>query len=90
MMEVPSTEWRENKWSLIEATAAAPVDADWQPLAGVVKHTFTHFHLEITVLWGRVTKSSNEDGVWSPPAQFFEHALPTVMKKVAALAETHW
>ena len=90
MMEVPSTEWRENKWSLIEAAAAAPVDADWQPLAGVVKHTFTHFHLEITVLWGRVTKSSNEDGVWSPPAQFFEHALPTVMKKVAAHAETHW
>ena len=89
MMEVPSTDWRENKWSLIEAAAAAPVDADWQRLSGVVRYTFTHFHLEITVLCGRVTKSTNEDGVWLPPARFFEHALPTVMKKIAAHAKIH-
>ncbi|MFQ5765939.1 MAG: A/G-specific adenine glycosylase [Rhodospirillales bacterium] len=87
MMEVPSTDWREEAWSVAEAAAAAPVEAHWRPLEGVVKHTFTHFHLELRVLAGRVDGPAKrrppEGALWCPPARFSDHALPTVMKKVA-------
>lgn len=90
MMEVPSTEWREADWSAAAARAAAPVKADWQPLAGLVRHTFTHFHLELGVLAARVSATGPLDGlpggVWCRPGRFGDYALPTVMKKVVRLA----
>lgn len=88
MMEVPSTEWHETGGDTAAAIAAAPVGADWQPVTGLVRHTFTHFHLELTVLAARVPKSaaSAVGGVWCPAGQFADYALPTVMKKVVRLA----
>ncbi len=83
MMEVPTTAWREEPWSDAEAAGEAPVAATWSRLAGTVRHTFTHFHLELTVLAGRVGDGAEADGVWCRPARFAEQALPTVMKKVA-------
>jgi len=85
MMEVPSTEWREAAWSLDEASVLAPADGPWRPLPGVVRHTFTHFHLELMVL-AADTDGEGVDGVWSPVDGLSNHALPTVMKKVAQLA----
>jgi A/G-specific adenine glycosylase len=84
MMEVPSTDWREGDWTLAEARRLAPVKACWHRLPGVVSHTFTHFHLELTVIVGR-GKAVGAVGVWCPPSRFGDHALPTVMKKVARL-----
>ena len=54
MTEIPSTDWRDQKWDPSEAAVDAPVRATWRPLEGIVHHTFTHFHLELTVLVGRV------------------------------------
>ncbi|MDA1088719.1 MAG: A/G-specific adenine glycosylase [Proteobacteria bacterium] len=82
MMEIPSTDWRDKKWNLTEATVTAPVTAAWHPLAGVVRHTFTHFHLELTVLTAEINRGP-KDSLWCLPSRFSEYALPTVMKKVA-------
>lgn len=60
MMEVPSTEWRDEGWSERDARAAAPAPARWESLPGVVHHTFTHFHLEIRVLAARVALPGRE------------------------------
>ncbi|MBT4889279.1 MAG: NUDIX domain-containing protein, partial [Rhodospirillales bacterium] len=54
-------------------------------LAGTVKHTFTHFHLELQVMSGRYDEQTN--ALWSLPGDFGAYALPTVMKKVANLVE---
>jgi A/G-specific adenine glycosylase len=86
MMEVPSTPWREAPWSDEDAKATAPVAARWRPLPGVVRHTFTHFHLELAVWAGEVRAGYAAGGVWVLPDAMGEHALPTVMKKVIAHA----
>lgn len=81
MMEIPSTGWRESGWTEAAARRASPVAADWIPLPGLVRHTFTHFHLELEVFAAHV-EGEKADGVWSLPDEFGDHALPTVMKKV--------
>jgi len=82
MMEVPSSGWREEEWGRQEAINEAPVLADWQSIPGCVRHTFTHFHLSLTVLHGRANQGKVNTGVWCAPDQFSNHALPSVMKKV--------
>lgn len=86
MMEVPSTEWRARPWTEPEAQANAPAPAHWLRLPGCVGHTFTHFHLEIMVLAGRYAAGAGPDGTWVRPDRLGEHALPTLMKKIAAHA----
>ena len=85
MMEIPSTPWREAPWDEAEAAALAPVKPrSWRALPGVVGHTFTHFHLELAVLVGRVDPVATATlGLWLRPDRFGEQALPTLMKKVA-------
>jgi A/G-specific adenine glycosylase len=82
MMEIPSSNWRENKWCVEEAIKEAPLIADWQTLPGTVRHVFTHFHLHLIVLCTRTHRMRTNAGVWCIPDQFSEHALPSVMKKV--------
>jgi len=91
MMEVPSTEWRAEAWDLAEATAAAPLAAatlagSWRLLPGLVRHTFTHFHLELTVATVRARGQPPARGLWCPLDRLGEQALPTVMRKVVHLA----
>ena len=86
MMEVPSTEWRGTRWAEDEAWAYAPVSAHWRRVPDVVRHTFTHFHLELVVLAGAARRGASGDGVWVPLDRLKDHALPSVMKKVIAHA----
>ncbi len=87
MTEFPSTDWRQQTWTLAEARKQAPVMARWRRLDGVIRHTFTHFHLELTVLTAGVNLKRGRRGpkgaLWSRPSQFSDYALPTLMKKVA-------
>ena len=83
MMEIPSTGWREQAWTAAEAADQAPLSGHWRPLEGVVRHTFTHFHLELVVLAADVKGRAPKGALWCPPARFSDHALPTVMKKIA-------
>ncbi len=91
MMEFPSTEWREAALpgDAAESVRLAPVTAvEWFPLGGRVRHTFTHFHLELMVLKGRTAAATKapEGAIWCPVDNFVDQAFPTVMKKVAELA----
>jgi A/G-specific adenine glycosylase len=93
MMEFPSTPWRAAPWSIAEAVAvaretAAPAGSGWAMLPGGLRHTFTHFHLDLDVLVGRdAARSGAEapDGRWCAPGDFARLALPTLMKKVVRL-----
>ncbi len=49
MLETPSSPWAEEKGSDDTGTGHAPLKADWKKLPGLVEHTFTHFHLELSV-----------------------------------------
>ena len=82
LMEIPSTEWVEKAWQDEEAIDVAPARIDWRPLSGMVRHTFTHFHLELVVFKGLSDEEPVPEGVWCEFERLDEHALPTVMKKV--------
>jgi A/G-specific adenine glycosylase len=82
LFEVPSTEWRANPWSPDEAMAAAPIRTSWRPLDGVVRHGFTHFELELSLLVGSARGAAADGGVWCAVDRLSDYALPTLMKKV--------
>ncbi len=91
MMEFPSTDWREGaRESDVSALSRhAPLTAmEWYPVAGVVRHVFSHFRLELTVLKGHVAQNTEApaDTRWSTIDGLADLALPTVMKKVAEKA----
>jgi len=91
MMEVPSTEWREGETPPIDrARRETPCAAGaWRVYPGMVRHTFTHFHLELTVAAATVNAVAPEGCVWCLPDAFGDHALPTVMKKIIRHALAH-
>jgi len=86
MMEIPSTDWIEGETP--DPLAAAPVEAEWRRLPGKVRHTFTHFHLELGIVAGRAAPDAPAPAAsrWVPIDGLGDHALPTVMKKVVRLA----
>ena len=86
MIEVPSSDWQEGGLSVKKKLDEAPCNADWSILPGKVKHTFSHFHLELMVAIGRCIKPANLDGFWCELQDFDKYAFPTVMKKVIAHA----
>ena len=76
MAELPGTDWA------IEAPAPAPpLAADWRAM-GEVRHTFTHFHLVLTVLRADLPVDTRADrGRWTPASSMDGEALPTLMRK---------
>ncbi len=91
MMEVPSTTWHEAAWTLDAAAAEAPLAVPWRLLPGLIRHTFTHFHLELAVATGRAGPNATARGIWCPLDRLGDQALPTVMRKVVrhALAKAY-
>jgi A/G-specific adenine glycosylase len=83
LMEFPSTDWRKAVWDAEEAIRSAPAKTDWQGLPGVVRHGFTHFDIDLTILAGEVPAGTKIEGAWVQPEDFGGQALPTLMKKVA-------
>ncbi len=73
-----------------KAMGDAPVPARWQMLDGLVRHTFTHFHLELTVARAIATTGGlaklAPGTSWCTIDRMTERALPTVMRKVIAHA----
>lgn len=90
MLEVPSTPWREDgAYTTAEAARHAPMACDWRPLRGGVRHTFTHFHLELTVMAGMAKGGEYPACRWVPAEDLPAEALPTVMKKIVRHATSH-
>lgn len=79
MAALPTTQWDSRKDGAT-GIDAAPFDADWREV-GSVKHTFTHFHLELGV-WESEVGSPNGDGWWGD-----ETEIPTVFRKAVNAAK---
>lgn len=77
MLGFPTTDWSD------APDTAPPVDTDWQTLNTIAKHTFTHFHLELTILTA-TTDTTPMRGHFVAVADFDPTALPTAMRKVYA------
>ena len=86
MTEFPGTPWRDAAWPEAEAVALAPEPADWRR-AGSVRHVFTHFELRLEVFAARIGRIETP-GVLHPADALHEQALPSVMRKVAAMARS--
>ena len=87
MTEIPSTEWREAGVSEEEAGKTHPAPAEWRRLEGLVRHTFTHFHLELEVWAARLPDSRKIEGAyWCALDDLGGEALPTVMRKIVKQA----
>ncbi|MCB9946977.1 MAG: A/G-specific adenine glycosylase [Rhodospirillaceae bacterium] len=85
MMEFPSSPWRTGGMpDLGEVLDHAPAVGQWRLLGGRVRHTFTHFHLELTV--AAACLPAPPEGIWVLPEALGDHALPTLMRKVAGHA----
>tara|TARA_A100000171_G_scaffold16999_1_gene15466 strand:+ start:1377 stop:1601 length:225 start_codon:yes stop_codon:yes gene_type:complete len=69
----------------------APITAKWSELEGTVGHTFTHFHLNVSVLATTLPadQADQMDGSWTTIDGLADFALPTVMKKIVRHALTY-
>jgi A/G-specific adenine glycosylase len=73
MAGLPTTAWRDAKWTRAQALRHAPVAANWKK-QGQVEHVFTHFALTLDVYVADCAPPN--DGWWGDAS-----ALPTVFKK---------
>lgn len=91
MLETPSTPWEEAEPNESSVRDHAPLAADWRKLPGLVEHTFTHFHLELSVYRAEVgpdvaprRTAQPERCRWLKPRELAGAALPSLMRKVLA------
>ncbi|MEQ8936437.1 MAG: NUDIX domain-containing protein, partial [Amphiplicatus sp.] len=75
MLGLPGTAWTDRLDA--DIFAAAPAQAKWIE-AGAVRHTFTHFHLDLDVYAAEIRRNQCANGRWLKPEAA---RLPTVMKK---------
>jgi A/G-specific adenine glycosylase len=93
MLETPSSPWDKAKPNGASWRDYAPLEADWRKLPGLVEHTFTHFHLELSVYGAMVARdaepnraASPERCCWLHPRRLAGAALPSLMRKVLLYA----
>jgi A/G-specific adenine glycosylase len=87
MLELPGTPWRDAPWDDAEALAAAPVPGlPWRRVPGVARHGFTHFELEMALFSADVPALAPPDGTEARPLAGAAAAMPTVMRRLLALA----
>jgi A/G-specific adenine glycosylase len=78
MLALPTSDWRDARWSEAEAMAAAPAQAAWRGV-GEVEHGFTHFTLTLQLL--RAEGDAAAGVIWSPRRDL--DGLPSVFLKAA-------
>ncbi|MHA1523308.1 MAG: A/G-specific adenine glycosylase [Alphaproteobacteria bacterium] len=88
LAEFPSTPWQATRPSNANAQKAAPVATKWQRDVGEITHTFTHFHLVLTIWRGRLEIDARVlpnvgECRWVAFGQLDGEALPSLMRKVA-------
>lgn len=79
--------WPGCDWS--GAVADPPLAADWQTLNSAVTHTFTHFHLVLSVKVARTELAGSDPGSGMWVAALDPSDLPSLMRKVHGLAAAH-
>ncbi|MEM6637015.1 MAG: A/G-specific adenine glycosylase [Pseudomonadota bacterium] len=83
MLGWPGTEWSEQRPS----PTLPPATGDWQLLPGEVRHTFTHFHLRLSVSAAVVEDVVPNRGTFVTAEKFSPGDLPTVMRKAHDLTQ---
>lgn len=85
MLGWPGSDWVDV--SQPQPDTAPPLEAAWQTLTGDVRHTFTHFHLILTVQVAQVgADAAPTRGRFLTRQEFGPSDLPTVMRKAFDLA----
>ncbi|MHA7876481.1 A/G-specific adenine glycosylase [Roseivivax sp.] len=80
MLGWPGTDWVDIETPL--PGEAAPIRAEWKTLPEEARHTFTHFHLRLTLKVALVPMDrAPERGEFVPPEAFRPGDLPTLMRK---------
>ena len=83
MLGWPGSDWGE------APQEAPPIKADWGTLGAEARHTFTHFHLRLTVKTAKVPLNCvAQRGQFFLPTEFRPSDLPTVMRKAFDLVRT--
>ncbi len=80
MTEVPGSDWAGEL-----PQQNYPAAADWRH-HGQVVHVFTHFRLELEVWSATVPADGFDGGWWAAPEALKGEALPTLFRKVLAMA----
>jgi A/G-specific adenine glycosylase len=76
MLGWPGSDWSE------APDESPPFEADWQVLAGEVRHTFTHFHLILRIWTAPLPDGTAPEGLIMLEKHAFRPSdLPTVMRK---------
>ena len=81
--------WPGPVWSEDEVAEAAPLPGDWHDVGAEARHTFTHFHLRLSLRVARIDPSdipADSRLLILPHAEFRPTDLPTVMRKAFDLA----
>jgi len=79
--------WPGSEWAESAPDPAPPIDAAWRQLPEQARHTFTHFHLRLSIHFADVPlNTAPSRGTFTPHAAFRPSELPTVMRKVFDLA----
>lgn len=79
--------WPGSAWGDDPPVDAPPIRAEWKTVDAQARHTFTHFHLRLTVKTATVPIGRTADaGKFVMPDEFRPSDLPTVMRKVFDLA----
>ena len=82
MMEIPSSIWRAGEMPhLADVRQEAPATTCWHLFPGTVRHTFSHFELELAVAIGKAPPRHR--GHWTAYNKLDTEALPSVMHKIA-------
>lgn len=86
MLGWPGSDWLDI--TLDRPIGAPPLKAAWQDLAGDVRHTFTHFHLILSVKVAQVGADAQpSQGEFIVRDRFRPSDLPTVMRKAFDLSQ---
>lgn len=76
-----------SEWAVTGPAAQPPVAAKWRDAAAEVRHTFTHFHLILTVMVAcTAPRAHPRQGAFIPAHDFLPGSLPSLMRKVLAIA----
>ncbi len=85
MLGFPGSDWSD------DPVPAPPTPADWQDIGAEARHTFTHFHLRLTILTATLPQDCTPlRGHFVAHHDFRPAALPTVMRKVHDLTSHHF
>lgn len=81
LMGFPTSSWEEKSSDI---SPSLPFSGSWTPALKKVTHTFTHFHLTLSLMKVTVSLQKNLPlrGQWIAKNAFKNYAFPTLMKKV--------